>query len=69
MEFPREIMIEIMKYIPHPCRKPPHVAAINKDCQFANFVIDQALYHEDGETPEWNNSFIAYKKWRCDLRN
>ena len=67
MEFPQEIMTTIMGYIPHPYRRPSHLDALNTCAKYADFVIDQALYHEDGETPEWSDSFIAYTKWRREL--
>ena len=67
MEFPQEIMTTIMGYIPHPYKHPPHLDAINSHNPYAEFMIDQALYNEDGETPEWSDSFIAYKKWRREL--
>lgn len=53
-----------MEYMPYPYRKPSHLEAICASNQFADFVIDQALYYEDGEVPDWSDSFVAYKKWR-----
>lgn len=67
MEFPKEIMQMILEYLPHPYRKPLHLEAIASDARFADFVIEQAFNHEDGDTPDWGDSFIAYRKWRRGL--
>ena len=64
MEFPPELMREIMSYIPHPYRRPLHLDAINADNTFNDFVTDREMYYEDdGEFPEWGNSYFDYKKW------
>ena len=67
MDFPSDIFQNIMEYFSHPYRRPIHYDAICSDNTFADFVIDEALYYEDGETPHWSNSFIKYKKWRFDM--
>ena len=63
MEFPEELFKNILTYLPHPYKIPPHISAINNDNTFHNFIIDREMYYEDGENPEWINSYIKYKKW------
>jgi len=70
MEFPNEIKLEILSYLPHPYRKTYHVDAINKTPLFADLTIDRLLTLEtaeetdEGDNLTWLNSFIEYKNWR-----
>lgn len=70
MEFPNEIKIEILSYLPHPYKKPNHLDAINKTPMFADLSIERLMMLElekeiDGEIEfEWMNSFTEYKKCR-----
>lgn len=72
MEFPNEIKLEILSYLPHPYRKTNHVEAINKTPLFADLTIDRSMTVEiekeiDGEVDlPWLNSFIEYRKWRYE---
>jgi hypothetical protein len=69
MEFPPELMGEIMSYLPHPYRRPLHLDAIYADHRFADFVIDRELYYEDEEIPDWDNSYMEYLKIIKRLRS
>ena len=73
MEFPNEIKLEILSYLPHPYRKPYHVEAINKTPLFADLTIERLLTFEIEEEIVgeddmlWLNSYIEYKKWRSRI--
>lgn len=70
MEFPNDIKLYILSYLPHPYKKPLHIEALNKTPMFSDLMIDRALTLEleeeiDGDIdPLWLNSYIQYKKWR-----